>query len=87
MKLIYLGLLLAPVALAGHWSACKNGSGRVDSATKDCCKRQPKYSSNGIDYDTDYHDCRSHGLFTNNSVDSGAFASCCTSKNLNSEGE
>ena len=40
MKLIYLGLLLAPVALAGHWSACKNGSGRVDSATKDCCKME-----------------------------------------------
>ena len=41
MKLFYLGLSFAPIALAGHWSACVIPVGkRDDEATEECCKME-----------------------------------------------
>ena len=84
MKLIYLGLLLAPVALAGHWSACVvPGGNRRDDATSYCCSKQGgNWSLNGS-----YHDCRST-ITADNGLDSGKFADRCSDEyNLGSVGE
>lgn len=86
MKL-YLSLLLAPLVLAGHWSACvfPNGGGRERASTQVCCSLQ----EDGIVYSEQYNDCRAKkGLTTkNNSVDSGKFASCCANDGFGSVGE
>ena len=84
MKLAYLGLLLASVVLADHWSACKNGNGRNNDATRACCDMQSKNSSL-FHYDEDNHVCRDQRSFMNNTVDSGSFAKCCANKNLDTE--
>ena len=86
MKLLYFGLLLAPVALAGHWSACVvPGGERRDDKTKECCKStRVAPDTNGYwHFDSNYHDCRGDGA-KSNGLDSGEFAACCSRNNLGS---
>ena len=87
MKL-YLILLIAPLALAGHWSACVvPGGSRNSLATSDCCQEQVKHGFMGVDYSKEYNDCRSYDPTKPNLVDSGAFAKCCTNHGYGSVGE
>lgn len=91
MKVVYLGLLLAPVALAGHWSACAvPGGKRDDDATTKCCNLEAGGKSNlrsgNYHFDSGYHDCRSTQA-GDNALDSGSFAKCCTNEGFGSVGE
>ena len=87
MKL-YLILLIAPLALAGHWSACVvPGGERRQVETTDCCsKSTPHYKGeDSWSYDSGYKDWRS-SVAKDNSLDSGKFAKCCGDYNLGSVG-
>ena len=88
MKL-YLILLIAPLALAGHCSACVVPGGKRDKdATVSCCSDQEGAGPEGLTYSGKYKDCRNSPLSTGrNNIDSGKFASCCTDHGFGSVGE